>query len=60
LLGYLFWKSPTSSAPESEDKERAALGSRAADSGLKQLRLLVKARRENPGKAPPHMRDVVF
>ena len=31
-----------------------------ADPGLKRLRLQLKGRRANPGKAPAHLRDVVF
>jgi serine/threonine protein kinase len=33
---------------------------RSLSTGLEQLHLQVRGRRANPGKAPPHLRDVVF
>jgi hypothetical protein len=70
LLGYLFWKpsgpslpqpqSPSPSQSQGAAQEQTSLGSATADADLKQRRLLVKGRRQNPGQEPPHMRDVVF
>jgi hypothetical protein len=60
LLGYMLWKPSLGSLSESGSEAGSSLAKGAADSGLTHVRLLVKARRENPSKAPPHMRDVVF
>lgn len=60
LLGYVLWKPSLGSLSDAETQARSVFSSGVADSGLKQLRLQVKGRRQNPGQAPPHMRDVVF
>jgi hypothetical protein len=60
LLGYMFWQPSLGSLPESGSQVGSAVAKGAADTGLGRVRLQVKARRERPGQAPPHMRDVVF
>jgi serine/threonine protein kinase len=60
LLGYITWKPSLGSLSESGSDAGSSLAKGAADSGVTRLHMLVKARRESPAKAPPHMRDVVF
>jgi hypothetical protein len=60
LVGYMLWKPSVGALSASGSEAGSSLAKGAADSGLTYVRLLVKARRESPAKAPPHMRDVVF
>jgi hypothetical protein len=51
---------PAASAADATDSSASGVAKSTADSGLRSLRVETKSRRDHPGNAPPHMRDVVF
>jgi hypothetical protein len=66
LLAYLLHRPsanslpPAASAADATDSSTRRIANGTADSGLRSLRVVTKSRRDHPGDAPPHMRDVVF
>ena len=65
LAAYVFLQPPVQDAQQDGSAPSGVhgasdLATAAADRGLAALRARSKARRANPGAAPPHLRDVVF
>jgi tRNA A-37 threonylcarbamoyl transferase component Bud32 len=68
LLAYLMNRPPANSLPPAPVADTAGgaesnaggIANSTADSGLRSLHVPTKSRRDHPGNAPPHMRDVVF
>ncbi|MFI5306070.1 MAG: protein kinase [Polyangiales bacterium] len=60
MLGYFVWKPSPRSLAGAAETGRSRISQELSSSSVGNLHLSPKARREKPGEAPPHMRDVVF